>query len=428
MSDKFREFESYPMVVIIGGGFAGLNLAKKLAYKRFRVYVLDRNNYHTFQPLLYQVATGGLGSDAIAYPLRKIIGKLPNVAFRMANVTKIEPDKNKVITDVGDFNYDYLVIASGSNTNYFGNKTLEVQSLPLKSVPEALNIRSYILQEFEKALVNKDLSQKKRALNFVIVGGGPTGVELAGAMAEIRKNVIPKDYRELDAEHMTINLIEAGPRILAAMSEKSSKEAQEFLENLGVNILLNTAVTSYENDELSLSTGNKMETDTVIWSAGVKGQIINGFNEESLFKSRYLVNDFNQITGLNNVFAIGDVACIKSAEYPNGHPMVAPVAIQQADYLSKNLSKIAANKSMIPFKYFDKGSMATIGRNKAVVDLPFLHFKGWFAWYVWMFVHLMMLVGFRNRFMVFMNWAWNYITYERAIRLIIRPYKRQFPS
>lgn len=428
MSDKFREFEGYPMVVIIGGGFAGLNLAKKLAYKRFRVYVLDRNNYHTFQPLLYQVATGGLGSDAIAYPLRKIIGKLPNVAFRMANVTKIEPDKNKVITDVGDFNYDYLVIASGSNTNYFGNKTLEVQSLPLKSVPEALNIRSYILQEFEKALVNKDLSQKKRALNFVIVGGGPTGVELAGAMAEIRKNVIPKDYRELDAEHMTINLIEAGPRILAAMSEKSSKEAQEFLENLGVNILLNTAVTSYENDELSLSTGNKMETDTVIWSAGVKGQIINGFNEESLFKSRYLVNDFNQITGLNNVFAIGDVACIKSAEYPNGHPMVAPVAIQQADHLSKNLSKIAANKSMIPFKYFDKGSMATIGRNKAVVDLPFLHFKGWFAWYVWMFVHLMMLVGFRNRFMVFMNWAWNYITYERAIRLIIRPYKRQFPS
>lgn len=428
MSDKFREFERYPMVVIIGGGFAGLNLAKKLAYKRFRVYVLDRNNYHTFQPLLYQVATGGLGSDAIAYPLRKIIGKLPNVAFRMANVTKIEPDKNKVITDVGDFNYDYLVIASGSNTNYFGNKTLEVQSLPLKSVPEALNIRSYILQEFEKALVNKDLSQKKRALNFVIVGGGPTGVELAGAMAEIRKNVIPKDYRELDAEHMTINLIEAGPRILAAMSEKSSKEAQEFLENLGVNILLNTAVTSYENDELSLSTGNKMETDTVIWSAGVKGQIINGFNEESLFKSRYLVNDFNQITGLNNVFAIGDVACIKSAEYPNGHPMVAPVAIQQADHLSKNLSKISANKSMIPFKYFDKGSMATIGRNKAVVDLPFLHFKGWFAWYVWMFVHLMMLVGFRNRFMVFMNWAWNYITYERAIRLIIRPYKRQFPS
>lgn len=277
-------------------------------------------------------------------------------------------------------------------------------------------------------MVNKDLSQKKRALNFVIVGGGPTGVELAGAMAEIRKNVIPKDYRELDAEHMTINLIEAGPRILAAMSEKSSKEAQEFLENLGVNILLNTAVTSYENDELSLSTGNKMETDTVIWSAGVKGQIINGFNEESLFKSRYLVNDFNQITGLNNVFAIGDVACIKSAEYPNGHPMVAPVAIQQADHLSKNLSKIAANKSMIPFKYFDKGSMATIGRNKAVVDLPFLHFKGWFAWYVWMFVHLMMLVGFRNRFMVFMNWAWNYITYERAIRLIIRPYKRQFPS
>ncbi len=426
MSEKFSTL-SYPTVLIVGGGFAGLELAKKLNHRNFKVYLLDKHNYHTFQPLLYQVATGGLGSDAIAYPLRKVIGPMPNVAFRMAEVQRVLPEEKKVETSVGDFDYDYLVLATGSTTNFFGNESLEKLTMPIKSIPQALDIRSYLLQEFEKALVAQSLDQKKEAMNFVIVGGGPTGVELAGAMAEIRKNVIPSDYSELEADMMKIHLIEAGPRLLSAMSDKSSEEARHFLEEMGVEVQLNTLVTGYDGRELTLKDQESLLAETVIWSAGVKGDMPDGLQPDLIVRgNRIRVNAFNQVEEHPGIFAIGDIASMTSDKaFPNGHPMVAPVAMQQAHHLAENLFRMESGKKPKPFTYRDKGSMATIGRNKAVVDLPFVHFRGWFAWVVWMFIHLLMLVGFRNRLMVFVNWSWNYFSYERAIRLIIRPYKKE---
>lgn len=426
MSEKIESL-NHPSLIVIGGGFAGLELAKKLSHQHFRVLLLDKHNYHTFQPLLYQVATGGLGSDAIAYPLRKVIGPMPNVAFRMAEVQEIRYAENKVVTNVGEFPYDYLVLATGSTTNFFGNEELETLTMPLKSIPEALDIRSYLLQEFEKALVEQSLQKKQEALNFVIVGAGPTGVELAGAVAEIRSNVLPSDYTELDKDLMNIHLIEAGDRVLSAMSERSSHDAREFLERMGVNVSLNTKVLGYDGRELRLEGKPSLHAETVIWSAGVKGEIPEGLAPEQKARgNRVKVNPFNQVEGYSNVFAIGDVASMVLPDFPAGHPMVAPVAIQQAHLLAKNLNRLEKKQEMKPFKYFDKGSMATVGRNKAVVDMPpKIHFKGWFAWYVWMFVHLLLLVGFRNRLIVFVNWAWNYFSYERAIRLIIRPYTKK---
>lgn len=425
MSEKFRDLH-YQVVVIVGGGFAGLELAKKLSHKPFKVYVLDKHNYHTFQPLLYQVATGGLGSDAIAYPLRKVIGPMPNVAYRMAEVHRIDTDGKQVITDVGEFPYDYLVLATGSTTNYFGNASLEELTMPLKTIPQALDIRSYFLQEFEKAMVERSLSSQEAALNFVIVGAGPTGVELAGAMAEIRKNVMPHDYRELDPSKMRIHLIEAGSRVLSAMSEKSGANAQKFLEKMGVEVRLNTMVTGYDGHELKLKDQKSILAETVIWSAGVMGSMPGGLPDEKILRgNRIRVNEYAQVEGVENVFALGDIAAMVSEEFPHGHPMVASVAVQQGPWMGENLIRLSKNQALKKFKYKDKGSMATIGRNKAVVDMPFMHLKGGLAWYIWMFVHLLLLVSFRNRLIVFVNWAWNYLSYERAIRLIIRPYKKR---
>lgn len=416
---------NYPVVVIVGGGFAGLRLAKRLKKKKFKVYLLDKNNYHTFQPLLYQVATGGLGSDSIAYPFRKMIGPIPNIAFRMANVEKIDAANNLVITNVGNFEYDYLVLATGATTNFFGNTTIEQAAMPIKSIPQSLDIRSEFLQEFEKAMMAESIADKQRILNFVVVGGGPTGVELAGAMAEIRKTVLPYDYTELDPSLMNIHLIEAGPRLLAAMSEKASESAAKFLREMGVNVQLNTAVQEYDGNTLKLSNGTTMYTETVIWSAGVKGKIVEGIDKECVVKNRYKVDEYNKILCHDNIYAIGDIAMMQTKEYPHGHPMVAPVAMQQAVHLAHNFQNLINKKPLKPFKYFDKGSMATIGRHKAVVDLPFIKFHGWFAWYVWMLVHLLMLVSFRNKFLVLFNWIWSYFSYQRAIRLIIRPYKKE---
>jgi NADH:ubiquinone reductase (H+-translocating) len=413
----------YPVVIIIGGGFGGLRLARKLAGKKYKVFLFDKNNYHNFQPLMYQVATGGLGSDAIAYPFRKVIGPLHNVAFRMAQVESINAVKNTIKTNVGDFKYDYLVIASGSATNYFGNAETEEKTISIKSIPEALDIRSLILQEFEKAMLLKTDDEKRKVLNFVIVGGGPTGVELAGAMAEIKTTVMPSDYRELDPELMNIHLLNSGERILESMSEHASDGALKFLQQMGVEVLLDTRMVSYNGHEIKLLNGNSIFADTVFWAAGVKGQIIKGTSDESINKSRYKVNEFNMLHGYNNIFAIGDVAEMICNDFPKGHPMVAPVAMQQADGLVKNLLLLEQNKSMVAFTYNDKGSMATVGRHKAVVDLKFYKFKGFFAWYIWMFLHLALLIGFRNRFIVLMNWIWSYFSYERAIRLIIRPYR-----
>lgn len=424
MATSFDDL-SYPKVVIIGGGFAGLRLAKHLNKQKFKVYLLDKNNYHTFQPLLYQVATGGLGSDAIAYPFRKMIGKMRNVSFRMASVEQIDDANNEVITDVGNFKYDHLVIATGAVTNFFGNDTIEHWSMPLKSIPQSLDIRSDLLQEFEKAMAATTIADKQRILNFVIVGAGPTGVELAGAMAEIKKTVLPNDYKEIDPSLMTINLVEASPRVLATMSKNASEGAAKFLQQMGVNVLVNTAVQEFDGFTMKLSNGSTMSTETAIWSAGVKGNIVDGAEKAETVRSRYKVNRHNQVAGYENIFAIGDVAYMETEAYPKGHPQVAQVAMQQATVLSKNLKSITKKTALKNFEYNDKGSMATIGRHKAVVDLPYYKFKGWFAWYIWMFIHLIMLVGFRNRFVVFLNWMWSYFTYQRAIRLIIRPYKKE---
>ena len=415
-----------PHLIIIGGGFAGLELIKKLNNKPIKVTVLDKNNYFNFQPLMYQVASGGLGPDAIAYPLRKIIGNMPNVAFRMAEVKEINTAQNEVITNIGNFNYDYLCIATGAQTNFFGNTELEKHCMQLKSIPDALDLRSDILQEFEKALSESKTGDIERYLNFVIVGGGPTGVETAGSLAEIKKNVIPADYKELDANKMQVHLIEAAPRILAAMSEISSKKAQQFLEELGVHVQTNTAVQTYnaETGNLTLSNGQILKTDTVIWSAGVKGKTLPGIPADLVVRgNRYKVDEFNKIETLNNVFAIGDIAYMTTDEaFPNGHPMVGTVAQQQGKLLGNNLLKIITNQQPKPYKYFNLGSMATIGRHKAVFEIFGIKMQGYIAWLGWMFIHLMLLVGFRNRLVVFFNWMWNYVSYQRAIRIITRPF------
>jgi NADH dehydrogenase len=361
-----------PHLIIIGGGFAGVELIKKLRNKPIKVTVLDKNNYFNFQPLMYQVASGGLGPDAIAYPLRKIIAPMPNIAFRMAEVLSVDTTAQMVLTTIGDFGYDYLCIATGAQTNFFGNAELEKHSMQLKSIPDALDLRSDILQEFEKALNQSTTGNIERILNFVVVGGGPTGVETSGALAEIKKNVVPYDYSELDANKMQVHLIEAAPRLLAAMSEISSSKAKQFLEELGVKVQLNTSVQSYDVDSgsLTLSNGEILKTDTVIWSAGVKGKTIDGIPADKIARgNRYKVDAFNRIEGYENIFAIGDIGYMTSDKnYPNGHPMVGTVAQQQGVLLGKNLLKLINKQEMKPYKYLNLGSMATIGRHKAVFE------------------------------------------------------------
>jgi NADH dehydrogenase len=331
---------------------------------------------------------------------------------------------NQVETNIGTFQFDYLCIATGAQTNFFGNATLEKYCMQLKSIPDALDLRSDILQEFEKALHAN--GSEERILNFVIVGGGPTGVETAGALAEIKKNVLPSDYSELDASKMQVYLIEAAPRVLSSMSEISSHKAKQFLEELGVNVLLNTSVKEYKftSGELLLSNGDVLKTDTVIWSAGVKGKTIPGLPETIIARgNRYQVDAFNRIVGFENVFAIGDIAYMTSDKaYPNGHPMVGTVAQQQGKLMARNIINLMQGKSMKPYTYFNLGSMATVGRHKAVLEVFGIKLQGYLAWLGWMFLHLMLLVGFRSRIIVFTNWMWNYFTYQRAIRIITRPF------
>ena len=421
---------SFPRVVIIGGGFAGIALAKKLSKKELQVVLLDKHNYHNFQPLLYQVSTGGLEPDSIAYPIRKILKDFPNFFFRLADVSEINTEKNKVISNIGELKFDYLVIASGSKTNFFGNESIEANSMEMKTIPQSLNLRSLILENFEDALLTSDLHERNALMNFVIVGAGPTGVELAGALAEIKKGILPKDYPDLDTRTVQINLVQAGDRILKEMSEKASQKAEDFLEKLGVQIWKNVRVTGYDGNVVTTNSDLTFETETVIWAAGVKGAAIKGIDGETLItrSNRIEVNQFNQVKGYNNIFAIGDVAQMTTEKTPYGHPMMAQPAIQQGKQLGKNLLRLVENKPLKPFKYKDKGSMATVGRNKAVVDLPKIKFQGVFAWFVWMFVHLFFLIGFRNRVVVFINWVYNYIRFDREARLIIRPYKKKFKS
>ncbi|MGW8121670.1 NAD(P)/FAD-dependent oxidoreductase [Roseivirga echinicomitans] len=411
-------------VIIVGGGFAGIQMAKGLKGHGFQVVLLDRNNYHTFQPLLYQVATAGLEPDSIAGALRQLFKNYPDFYFRMAKVTEIHAEEQKISTLIGDLHYDYLVIANGSKTNYFGNQEMFNLTFPLKQIPQALNLRSHMLQNFEQTVLTRELSEKDRLTNFVVVGGGPTGVEVSGALGELKKHVLPKDYPDIDFNIMNLHLVDAGPRLLAGMSEKASEKALKYLAAFDVKVKLNTFVKNFDGEEVTLSDGTVIPSKTVIWAAGVKGNIIDGVPEKSIAGGRILVDDFNLVKGLENVFALGDIALMKTEKYPKGLPMLAPVAIQQGKLLARNLIRVSKSEKMKSFEYVDKGSMATVGRNKAVVDMPKFTFGGFFAWLVWMFVHLLSIIGFRNRLVVFSNWVWNYFTYDRGTRLIIRPFVR----
>jgi NADH:ubiquinone reductase (H+-translocating) len=415
-----------PRIIIIGGGFGGIELAKKLKSDKVQVVMFDRHNYHTFQPLLYQVATAGLEPDSIAGPLRKIIENDTNFYFRMALVESIDPANSYIYTNIGRLYYDYLVIACGSRTNYFGNEGIVKNAFPLKQIPQALDLRSQILQNFEKAVISRDLELTKQLLTFVIVGGGPTGVELAGALGELKKHVLPKDYPDLDVDMMEVYLVEGLDRLLPSMSEFAGKKAFKYLEKFDIHVRLNMVVESFDGNTVIMKTGEIIKSNTLIWAAGVKGNMIAGLPEECLQKGRIIVDDFNRVACFDNIFAIGDISLQKSKAFPDGYPMVAPVAMQQGRHLGKNLMKLVSNKLIKQFHYFDKGSMATVGRNKAVVDLPGnMHLGGFFAWVIWLFIHLLYIIGFRRKFIVFSNWMWNYFTYDRGTRLIIRPFIKE---
>ncbi len=418
-----------PRLVIIGGGFAGIKLAYLLRKENLQIVLFDRNNYHTFQPLLYQVATAGLEPDSIAGPLRKQLEPNLNIYFRMAKVQKINPTQKSIETEIGPLSYDYLVIASGSRTNYYGIESILNNTFPLKQIPHALDLRHHILQNFEAAVNTENNEKLKQYMNIVVAGGGPTGVELAGALGELKKSVLPNDYPELDISKMQIYLVEGQSRLLGSMRRKSSERALRYLKKFGVEVKLNTLVESFDGRYTKLSSGEHVETQTVIWTSGVKGNIINGLPEGSIENHRILVDEFNRVEGFNNAFAMGDVALMKTSKYPEGHPMLAPVAIQQAKNLAQNIKKELKGKNPKPFIYKEKGTMATIGRNKAVVDLPAnLSFGGFFAWLIWMFVHLFSIYGLRNKIVVFGNWVYNYFTYDRGTRLIIRKFKPAFKS
>ena len=413
-------------IVIVGGGFGGITLAKKLNKKKFQVVMIDRNNYHTFQPLLYQVATGGLEPDSIAYPIRKIFPGKQNIIFRVAEALEAKINERVLVTDLGDLQYDHLVIANGSTTNFFGNQQIEQQAMTLKNVTGALDLRSLLLQNFEKVLIESDAEKRQKLMNIVIAGGGPTGVEIAGALAELKRHVLPNDYPELDTKEVQIHVIESSDQVLSSMSDQSSVKAKKFLEKMGVNIWLKTLVTEYRDEKVYLGNGKTIDCSAFIWTAGVKGNAIKGF-PPSVFTekgSRMKVDVYNRVTGIESLFAIGDAAAIIDEAHQHPHPMLAPVAIQQAKNLAHNLN-ISDNEKWKRFHYFDKGSMATVGKNKAVADLGAFHFQGFFAWLVWMFIHLMSIAGFRNRLIILINWVWNYFSYDRAIRLIIRPYKKK---
>lgn len=413
-----------PRVVIVGCGFGGLQLAKSLKNQDVQIVMLDKNNYHTFQPLLYQVSSAGLEADSIAYPIRKIFKGQKNFHFRWCEVRKVFPERREIETNVGNLTYDYLVLATGSSTNFFDIEGLSEKAMPMKTVPEALNLRSLILQNFEKALLTSDLEQQKALMTFVIVGAGPTGVELAGALSELKKHVLPADYPELDLRKMRVLLVESGKEVLQSLLPENQKKSLLYLKQLGVEVWLNVRVVKYDGQTVYTASGKEIKTANLIWTAGVKGNIIQGLPAQATLRGRFVCNPFNQIEGYDNIFAIGDVALQQHEEkYPNGHPQVAPVAIQQGKHLAKNIIHLLNHQPLLPFTYFDKGSMATIGRNKAVVQVGKMKFGGFVGWLVWMSLHLLMLVGFRNKIIVLINWIWNYINYDRNIRLIIRPYE-----
>lgn len=414
-----------PKIIIIGAGFGGVAMAKCFKNKNVEILLIDQNNYHNFQPLLYQIATGGLEPYSIAYPVRRIFRGYKNVRFRMTTVEAVDTQSKLLKTSIGNFSYDILIIATGSQTNFFNFEPIKNELFTLKSIPDALNIRNFIFQNLEKALAKPKDEMLDEILSIAIVGGGPAGIEIAGALAEMKKYVIPKDFPDLDVSKMRINLYEANDKLLKVMSGEASAKSLEYLKQMGINVNLNSRINSYLNDKLSDTKGNIFYTDTVIWTAGVKGAPVEGLPDECIISgNRILVDGYNQVLHADSVYAIGDVAACITEDNPKGLPMLAPVAQQQGRHLAKNILLKIRNKPLEPFVYNDRGTMATIGRKKAVVDLPNWKFQGAFAWFVWMFVHIMSLVGHRNKVFAFLNWAANYFTYDKPLGLIIRPFKR----
>jgi len=424
-------------IIIIGGGFGGLRLARKLNNRPgFEITLLDRFNYHQFQPLLYQVATAGLDASNISFPLRKVFHRSKNVRFRMAVVTGIHATEKKVMTDAGVFDYDVLVIATGAETNFFGNASLSENAFPMKSTVEALQLRHRLLHNFEDALQLTNADELKRLMTIVVVGGGPTGVELSGAIADMKRFVLPKDYPELDFSQMTIYLLEGTGRLLSAMDQRSGDDAKRYLEKLGVTVRTHTLLKEYDGRKALLQDGSVIDTSMVIWAAGIKGNIPPGIAADNRATGNRIKTDrYCRVMGSDSIYAIGDVAYMEEPAWPNGHPQVAPVAMQQADLLARNLKLIEMkgnSERLEEFVYNDKGSMATVGRNLAVVDMPIpkafgtkLHFRGFFAWMIWMGLHLMLILGVKNRFFVFCNWLYNYVTYDQNLRLIFREFYKE---
>ena len=408
-------------VVIVGGGFGGLKLANKLCNSGFQVVLVDRNNYHQFLPMIYEVASAGLEPSSIAFPFRKIFQKRKDFYFRWADVTGVNAKENLIETSIGKLKYDYLVIASGTETNYFGNQNIEDVALPMKTVEEAMSMRNILLANLERSLTTADLKERQALQNIVIVGGGATGVEVSGALSEMKRFVIPKDYPEMEVHKVNIYLIEASPKLLSAMSPQASANAEKFLRGMGVNVMLNTLVQDYREGKVILDNGMDIPTRNFIWVSGVTGTSFDNIGSEFLGRGRRIkVDEHNKVIGLDNVFAIGDV-CIMTAEkdYPNGHPQLAQVAIQQGDLLASNLKNMEKGKKLKPFHYRNLGSLATVGRNKAVADFNQLKMHGWFAWIIWLVIHLRSILGIRNKVMVLVNWVWGYLTYDKSIRLIM---------
>jgi NADH dehydrogenase len=417
-------------IVIIGGGFAGLKLANRLSNKEgIELILIDKVNYHQFQPLFYQVATAGLDASNISFPLRKALQKAKNIQFRIAELLAVDKANNAVVTSAGTYNYDVLVLATGADTNFFGNANLEQYAFPMKSTVEALELRNQLIDNLEQALATENKEVLQQLMTIVVVGGGPTGVEVSGALAEMRNNVLPKDYPELDFSQMCIYLLEGTDRTLAAMSSKSSLKSKQYLETLGVKVRTNTIVKDYDGKTVLLQDGTSILSSTVIWAAGIKGNVPAGINAELISRgNRLKTNRFNQLINEENIYALGDLAYMETPLYPNGHPQVANVAINQAVLLADNLLKLQQGKQNLnPFEYKDQGSMATVGRHLAVVDIPKLklHIGGFLAWLIWMGLHLVLILGVKNRIQVFVNWVYKYFTYDQSLRLLFKAFNRQ---
>lgn len=414
--------EAREKIVIIGGGFAGLQLAKSLNNKRKKVMVIDKVNHHMFQPLFYQVACGRIEPSNISFPFRKIFQRSRNIQFRLTEVQGIVPEQNKIITEEAEFTYDKLVIATGCKTNFFGNDKMESLTFGMKNTQEAIAIRNHILLTFEKLIIERKRSDDGN-WNIVIVGSGPTGVELAGAFAEMKKDILPRDYPHMNFEDLKIILISSTEMPLAVMSEEAQEKSDQYLKELGVDFMKGEMVTDYDGDKVYMKSGKTIPSNNVIWAAGVTGNIIDGLNPKMIVRNRFKTDRFNRVLGYDNIFAIGDIAYMETPKYPTGHPQVANVAINQGTNLGKNILK-KSEKDWKEYEYVDQGSMATIGKHRAVVDLPKFKFQGLLAWYFWMFLHLMLILSVRNKLAIFFNWMWSYINKDSSLRLIIIPNKK----